>query len=136
MRSFRPIWLLVPFLNTLQQVFLKQSADAISATPAGWLEQLAVSPWFGLAVAAEIVCFGIWMTILSELDLSVAFPLSAVSYVLIIAVAWLGYGEPATLADIAGSALILMGVWCLGSGETPQAQASHAGTPASRDIKT
>jgi multidrug transporter EmrE-like cation transporter len=140
MKAFRAIWLLVPLLNTLQQVFLKQTADTLSATPFAWLEQLFTSPWFGLAIAAEIACFGIWMTILSELDLSVAFPLSAFSYVLIIAVAWLGYGEPATLTDIAGSALILMGVWCLGSGETEQhAETDHAGPPikpTGGDIRT
>lgn len=137
MKSFRAIWLLVPLLNALQQIFLKQSGGALSGTPSGWLEQLAVSPWFGLAIAAEIVCFGIWMTILSELDLSLAFPLSAVSYVLVIAVAWLGYGEPARLTDIAGSILILLGVWYLGSSDMPSRIGSEDGSSKNgRDIRT
>jgi multidrug transporter EmrE-like cation transporter len=116
MRSIRAVWLLVPLLNTLQQVFLKQSAAAIADTPAHWLDQLFGSPWFGLAIAAEIACFWIWMTVLSELDLSAAFPLSAVSYVLIMGVAWLAFGEPITLLQIAGSLLILAGTWLIANG--------------------
>ncbi len=137
MKSFRAVWLLIPVLNTLQQIFLKESAEALAGGVYGWLEQLAVSPWFGLAIVAEVVCFAIWMTVLSELDLSIAFPLSAVSYVLVIAIAWLGYGEPARLTDIAGSALILLGVWYLGSSEMPShTGADEAGATPGRDIRT
>ncbi|WHA44134.1 EamA family transporter [Agrobacterium larrymoorei] len=111
MKQTQLIWLLVPVLNTLQQVFLKQSAETVSGVSYHWLDHLLMSPWFMAAIAAEIACFGIWMTVLSEVDLSAAFPLSAVSYVLIMAIAWIAYGEPVLWTQIVGSVLILAGAW-------------------------
>ncbi|RKE77392.1 EamA family transporter [Rhizobium sp. AG855] len=116
MNRLSAFWLAVPVLNTAQQLLLKQSALAISQTgETGWLAQLFVSPWFAGAILAEIVCFFIWMRVLSELDLAKAFPLSAISYVFILASAWLFFGEPVTIVEIGGSMLIMLGVWCLSS---------------------
>lgn len=123
MNALRPLWLMVPVLNTLQQVFLKQSAATVSGTSYHWLDQLLTSPWFALAVVAEVACFGIWMTVLSEVDLSAAFPLSAVSYVLIMGIAWIAYGEPIGLTQLLGSVLILTGAWFVtGSGDAEPAR--------------
>ncbi|MFK0332773.1 EamA family transporter [Rhizobium sp. NPDC090275] len=114
MKVMRPIWLAVPLLNTAQQILLKQSAeDAGSMGGDNWLLQILSSHWFLAAVAAEIACFAIWMKVLSELDLSKAFPLSALSYLFIMAVAWLVFGEAVPLLQLVGNGLILGGVWCI-----------------------
>ncbi|WP_018901800.1 EamA family transporter [Rhizobium sp. 2MFCol3.1] len=114
MKAMRPIWLAVPVLNAVQQILLKQSADDAGSLGGGnWLLQILSSHWFLAAIAAEIACFAIWMTVLSELDLSKAFPLSAVSYLCIMAVAWFVFGEPTPLLQLVGSGLILGGVWCI-----------------------
>lgn len=114
----RTLWLAVPFLNALQQILLKLSAldaapQAASDTGASWLPPLLTSPWFLAAVGAEIACFGIWMTVLSHVDLAKAFPLSAVSYVLIMATAWFAFGEPIQPLQGIGSLLILAGIWLI-----------------------
>ncbi|MBS1167877.1 MAG: Permease of the drug/metabolite transporter superfamily [Proteobacteria bacterium] len=108
-------WLAIPVLNTLQQLFLKLGAsDAASSTMgSGWFGNLLASPWFAAAVAAEIVCFVIWMTVLAELDLSLAFPLSAASYVFVMVMAWGAFGEHLLTREIIGSLVILGGIWCL-----------------------
>lgn len=107
-------WLAIPLLNTLQQLFLKLgAADTTFATGSGWFASLLASPWFAAAVAAEIVCFVVWMTVLAELDLSLAFPLSAASYVLIMLMAWLVFGERLGAQETIGSLVILGGIWCL-----------------------
>ncbi len=108
-------WLAIPALNTLQQLFLKLGASDAGSSVAGsdWLGNLLVSPWFAAAVAAEIVCFVIWMTVLAELDLSLAFPLSAASYVFIMLMAWLAFGERLDRRELVGSLFILAGIWCL-----------------------
>lgn len=114
MTRFKIYWLSVPALNTAQQLLLKESAAATAhAGNEGWLTQLLSSPWFAAAIAAEILCFVIWMKVLSELDLAKAFPLSAVSYVFILASAWFFYREPVSGVEILGSILILSGVWCI-----------------------
>lgn len=114
MKNMRIAWLYVPILNTLQQIFLKQSATATPAKlGASWFFTLFSSPWFVLAIAAEIACFVVWMRILAEYDLAKAFPLSAISYVFVLACAWLLFAEPVSALQLIGSTFIIAGVWCV-----------------------
>jgi drug/metabolite transporter (DMT)-like permease len=113
MNAIRPVWLAVPLLNTAQQILLKRGAEEAAGGHGDWLLQILSSHWFLAAIAAEIACFAIWMMVLSELDISKAFPLSAISYVFIMAVAWFAFGEPLPPLQLAGSGLILIGIWCI-----------------------
>ncbi|MBB3286528.1 MULTISPECIES: EamA family transporter [Rhizobium] len=107
-------WLAVPVLNTLFQFFIKHGAEQLSdGSIEGWLWQALSSYWILAAIAVEIACFFIWMNVLAELDLSRAFPLSGVSYVLIIATGWFVFGERIVALQVIGSGLILLGVWLI-----------------------
>lgn len=98
----------------MQQIFLKCAAESVQSSTGHWIFGLLSGPWFLAAIAAEIVCFVIWLTVLAEVELSKAFPLSALSYVLIIAVAFLLFDEQLTALQVGGSCLILAGIWCIG----------------------
>ena len=50
--------------------------------------------------------------------LLLAIPMSALSYLLVVAAGWFYFHEPATLLQVVGGAAILTGVWLLGQGET------------------
>ncbi|KPH05407.1 transporter (plasmid) [Rhizobium acidisoli] len=114
MTSMRLTWLAVPVLNTLFQIFMKLGATQLNgAEGAISLQDALASHWILAALVVEVVCFFVWMTILAELDLSRAFPLSGISYVLIIASGWLMFGEPIVALQIVGSGLILAGVWLI-----------------------
>ncbi|KAA1179478.1 EamA family transporter [Rhizobium tropici] len=114
MMSMRFSWLAVPVLNTLFQFFIKHGAEQLSdGSVEGWLWQALSSYWILAAIAVEIACFFIWMNVLAELDLSRAFPLSGVSYVLIIATGWFVFGERIIALQVIGSGLILLGVWLI-----------------------
>ncbi|WP_184328035.1 EamA family transporter [Rhizobium sp. BK529] len=115
MKSMRLTWLAVPILNTLFQIFTKFGATQLGNAEGTttWIKDALTSHWILAAVVVEIACFFIWMTVLAELDLSKAFPLSGVSYVLIIATGWLAFGEPVIGLQIVGSGLILAGVWLI-----------------------
>ncbi|MGV1950750.1 EamA family transporter [Agrobacterium vitis] len=122
MKLLRLSWLAVPVLNTAQQMFLKLGVDqADTAHGSAFFEHVFLSHWFLAAVVAEIVCFIVWMSVLADLPLSKAFPLSAVSYVLIMAMAWFMFDEPVTILTLIGTAAILTGAWCI-------ATASKSGT--------
>lgn len=109
-------WLAVPVLNTLFQFFIKHGAEQLGDGGAeAWLWQALSSYWILAAIAVEIACFFIWMNVLSELDLSRAFPLSGISYVLIIATGWFVFGERIVALQVIGSGLILTGVWLIAS---------------------
>jgi drug/metabolite transporter (DMT)-like permease len=114
MKDLPTLWLSIPLLNTLQQIFLKESADHVSGQfGITWIVELVSSPWFILAIIAEIVCFVLWLRVLARTDLSKAFPLSAISYVFVLASAWLLYSEQVSALQLGGSALIIAGAWCV-----------------------
>jgi drug/metabolite transporter (DMT)-like permease len=136
MSANRLIWIGVPVLNTLFQIFIKLAAEQTTEfrLSGEWLFQTMSSPWMLASIAVEIVTFFIWMRVLSELDLSKAFPLSAISYVLVLASSWLYFGEEINMLQLLGSGLILCGVWCIGTATTgdPQTETAQA-NPASLD---
>ncbi|GAC1043946.1 EamA family transporter [Rhizobium sp. No.120] len=107
-------WLAVPVLNTLFQFFIKLGAEQMNNGGAeSWLWQALSSYWILAAIVVEIVTFFIWMNVLAELDLSRAFPLSGISYVLIIATGWFVFGERIVALQVVGSGSILLGVWLI-----------------------
>lgn len=137
MKSWWLVWVGIVGFNTLAQLLIKLGADAahgISATGLAWLLQAASSPWMLAACAVEIVSFFIWIKVLSEFELSRLYPLTAISYVLIIAVSWLWFREPLKMLQLVGSALILGGVWMIGTGEetsAAEAEPNNKRVPAS-----
>jgi len=75
------------------------------------------SPWLQAWVGLEVVTLLVWMMVLAKLSLSAAFPMTAVGYVLVIAMGWTVLGEPASLLQALGGAAILAGVWLLDQAE-------------------
>lgn len=80
-------WIAFALLEATAQIALKEAAvfglDATGGSYALW--GLIASPWFYASIAADCGAFLVWMTILASCDLSFAVPLSAVSYVAILA---------------------------------------------------
>jgi drug/metabolite transporter (DMT)-like permease len=121
----RLYWLAVPVLSTLYQFLIKLGAEHLhDAGMQAWLWQALSSPWILIAIAVEIVGFFIWMNVLAEVDLSRAFPLTGISYVLIVASGWFVFGERVVALQMIGSGLILTGVWLI-AGAGAKAQEHH-----------
>ena len=116
----RLLFLALPLLGLSYQVSAKKTAEAMSGVPfgPGWLARALGLPWGRALIAMEILAFAVWMVVLSEIKLSEAFPLSALSYALVVVASWTLFHEPAGLLQAAGGAAILAGVWLMGrSGE-------------------
>jgi multidrug transporter EmrE-like cation transporter len=105
----------VPLLGLAYQLCAERTAQALLGLPLGaaWFARAAAEPWARGLVGLEILSFAAWMYVLSKAELSAAFPLTAVSYLLVIALGWFGFHETATLAQVLGAAAILAGVWLL-----------------------
>lgn len=110
------LWSLIPVWSTLYQSFIKLAAGSMGGMEFGpdWLKQAAATPWMWAALASEAAAFITWMKILSSHDLSKAFPLSAISYVMVLATGCLVFHEALLPLQLAGGALILAGVWLIG----------------------
>ena len=112
----------LPMLSLGYQIAAKETAKALAHTPFGldWVAMLVRSPWAQALLVLEIASFAAWMTALSVMKLSAAFPISAVSYVLIIVAGWTLFHEPASVFQVLGGATILAGVWLIGRSEPAQ----------------
>ena len=62
------------------------------------------------------------MKVLSELEISKAFPLSGISYVLIVAAGWFLFGEPVAWLQLVGGGLILTGAWLIATAHNAEPQ--------------
>jgi multidrug transporter EmrE-like cation transporter len=88
------------------QLLLKFAVMHVSARPGAWLSYL----WVMCGLAVYSVGTGFWMLCLGCLELSYAYPLTGLSYVLVLAASWLLFGDSVGAARIAGVFLICLGV--------------------------
>lgn len=119
-RAVRPLlWLAMPVLAVVNQYLAMRAAQALAGRPfgTGWLAAAIRTPWVQTWIGCEIVTFAVWMVVLSSLSLASAFPMTALGYVLVVAMGWISFGEPVTWQELAGGAAILGGVLLLGEGE-------------------
>ncbi|CAN5425108.1 hypothetical protein BH10PSE4_BH10PSE4_09090 [soil metagenome] len=127
-RRFAPaiLFAILPIISLAYQITAKASANKLAEArfDLAWLAAAARMPSVQLLVALEIAAFAAWMTVLAEMPLSAAFPLSAVSYVLIIAASAVVFHEPIGLLQVAGSLAILLGVLLIGRGARTIEQAT------------
>jgi len=74
-----------------------------------------VSALFNIHVLSGIALYAlsalVWLALLSRVDLSVAYPMLSLGYVLVVLVAWAFLGEPMTWWKALGVVLIGLGVW-------------------------
>ncbi|MDV6330709.1 hypothetical protein [Asticcacaulis sp. 201] len=102
-----------PLCLVVFQYLAKSLGDRL--TPPGteiWtaLDQVITAPAFWGMIAIEIVNLVLWLSILSRIDLGKAFPLTAISYCLVMAISVFVFHEAVDLIAIGGSVLILGGI--------------------------
>lgn len=117
-------WLLLAtsiVCGALGQLFMKAGMQSLGAL-AGFFSAVhsgntSAEQWFGLLwVLAGIACYGIamlvWIYVLGHFELSVAYPLLSLGYILVYlgAVLWPRIGESFTPGKTAGIVLIMLGV--------------------------
>lgn len=77
--------------------------------------------------------FGAWLLVLTKIEVSVAYPMLSINYILITLVAWLFLGEPINVYKIAGCMLIMAGVVVLSRGAP---SVSHPATAVDPPVQT
>ena len=113
------VWMLVfatvPILGIAYQYAAEQTGAALAGQPLNlhWFVRAAAEPWARGLLALEVASFVAWMYVLARAELSAAFPLTAVSYLLVIGLGWIGFHEPVTAPQIVGALAIIAGVWLL-----------------------
>ncbi|MEO5657661.1 MAG: hypothetical protein ABIO65_02295 [Nitrospiria bacterium] len=106
------------FIQVMGQMLIKRGADALGASPT--LMQTAMGMFTILPLFCGYALYGLFTVImvfaLRHGELSVLYPIMALSYVWVSIVAVVFYHEPISALQILGVAVIVSGVAVLGRG--------------------
>lgn len=109
-------------INTAAQLLLKAGTNAlgvITLTRENWLPMLwkmGTQPHFVAGVALYMISLVAWITGLSRVPVSIAFPLLSLGYVINAIAAYYLFGESLTLTRWLGIGFIILGVWLVARG--------------------
>ena len=105
-------WLVFVALETFAQISLKVAAAGAGAGSGlgSWFSALLFNHWFQVSIAADVINFFIWMSILRRHDLSLAVPLSSLSYFSVILLSTVLLHEPVALIQLLGLGTVGLGI--------------------------
>jgi multidrug transporter EmrE-like cation transporter len=105
------------FLNAVAQLLLKAGTNAVghfhftteNIVPVGW--QMATQPYILGGMVCYAVSLVVWIMALSRVEVSVAYPMLSVGYVLNAVAAWYFFGEAVSVTRLIGIGVIIIGVY-------------------------
>lgn len=95
---------------SIGQVLFKLAARAIDGAAPLW-RQLALNPYLVAALVLYGLATALWVALLRQVPLHVAYPFVALAFFLVPVMAHLVLGEPLRWQTLAGAAVIFVGVW-------------------------
>lgn len=104
--------------NTTGQILMKYAADRMSfdqIVSLNTISSMARSPYVIGGVIAYVAGLFAWLVTLSKLELSVAYPFLAITYILVFAASIVLFKEPVNAARFVGVALIMAGILFISS---------------------
>ena len=104
-------------LNSAAQLMLKAGARTLGAVSMGSASSLmqaawsaATQPWIGLGLVCYFGSAALWIVALTRVDVTIAYPMLSMGYVIAAVLAWQLFGESLNAGRVAGIAIILIGV--------------------------
>jgi len=104
-------------LNAAAQLLLKAGTNAVgpfefstaNALPVGL--RLALEPHILGGIACYVVSVVVWILALSRVEVSIAYPMLSIGYLVNAVAAWYLFGESVTAVRMAGIGFIVVGVF-------------------------
>jgi multidrug transporter EmrE-like cation transporter len=104
-------------LNAAAQLLLKAGTNAVgrfefsaaNAVPVGL--KLALEPHILGGIACYVVSVVIWIMALSRVEVSIAYPMLSIGYILNALAAWYLFGEAVSPTRLVGIGVIIVGVY-------------------------
>lgn len=106
-------------LNAIAQLALKASVNDTGVIgldlPSLWssLNTLLTSTWLWLGLVCYAVSVLVWLLALSRVDVSIAYPMLSIGYVVNAIAAWHLFGESLGQGRLVGIGIIIIGVFVL-----------------------
>lgn len=110
----------VAILNAASQLLLKigvSQLGGVSFAGGQWVSTLLrVAMNLPIMAGLSLYVFGVglWLVLLSRVEVSVAYPMSSLGYIIAAFAAWWWLGENVTSLRILGILVIILGVWIVG----------------------
>lgn len=109
--------LLGVLLNAVAQLLLKAGTNAVgrfefsldNLIPVGM--KFAFEPHVAGGLTCYVISVVVWIMALSRVEVSIAYPMLSLGYVLNAAAAWYFFGEAVSLMRLAGIGVIIIGVY-------------------------
>jgi multidrug transporter EmrE-like cation transporter len=104
-------------LNAAAQLLLKAGTNSVgtfafslgNTVPVGW--KLATEPHILGGLACYVVSVVVWIMALSRVEVSIAYPMLSVGYVVNAIAAWYLFGEAVSATRLVGIGIIILGVY-------------------------
>jgi multidrug transporter EmrE-like cation transporter len=104
-------------LNASAQLLLKAGVHDLGVielrwatlVSAGW--RLALEPHILVGILCYVVSVAVWILALSRVEVSMAYPMLSIGYVVNAVAAWALFGESVTPFRLAGIGVIILGVF-------------------------
>jgi multidrug transporter EmrE-like cation transporter len=109
--------LLGVLLNAGAQLLLKAGTNSIghfafnrdNIVPVGW--QLATEPHILGGLTCYVISVVVWIMALSRVEVSIAYPMLSIGYVVNAIAAWYLFGEAVSISRLVGIGIIIIGVY-------------------------
>jgi multidrug transporter EmrE-like cation transporter len=109
--------LLGVLLNATAQLLLKAGTNAVGAfafsrdniLPVGF--RLVTEPHIAGGLACYVISVVVWIMALSRVEVSIAYPMLSIGYVVNAIAAWYLFGEAVSLTRLVGIGIIIIGVY-------------------------
>jgi len=104
-------------LNACAQLLLKAGTNRVghfdfhlnNALPIGW--KLATNPYIFGGLSCYVISVVVWIMALSRVQVSIAYPMLSIGYVVNALAAWWLFGESLSAMRMGGIAVIIVGVY-------------------------
>jgi len=119
LNKYLPLILSGVLLNAMAQLALKQGMRKIGAfdfKPGEILAALlsaATNPFIFIGLVCYVISVGIWLLVLSRVEVSYAYPLLSIGYIVTAFAGYFFLNEDMGLTRCAGVLIICFGVWVI-----------------------
>jgi multidrug transporter EmrE-like cation transporter len=103
-------------LNALAQIGLRKTMLSVGPLPAfasdvvRFLWSIALNPWFLGGMTCYALSIGLWLLVLAKAEVSLAYPLLSIGYLITAVVGYFYLGESVGYLRLIGIALICAGI--------------------------
>jgi len=117
-----PIFILIlaaVVVGVAGQLIIKKGVLSLGGIGGGGLlaffMKAAISPWIVSGILLYVLGTGVWLILLTKVDVSYAYPMLSLGYVFVLFFSFVFLHEPITLLKILGTILIVIGVSLIAS---------------------